>query len=118
MEAMTNPDIQKRGWRTARFWKPVEVAAACLALVAWLGAMALWMYYDATRPITLDQNSGRIYPQNTHGSIVYLIRQEKMNVSALMWVAGVSMVIAIGIDMSVRPLRGEMSRSLLNLRTE
>jgi hypothetical protein len=105
MEATTTPDVRKRGWRTARFWKPLEVTGACLALVAWFGAMGLWMYYDATRPITPDQNTGRIYPQNTHGSIVYLIRQEKMNVSALMWVAGVSMVVAIGIDMSVRPFR-------------
>ena len=83
----------------------VEVAAACLALVAWFGAMALWMYYDATRPITPDQNTGRIYAQNTHGSIVYLIRREKMNVSALMWVAGVLMFVVIGIDMSVEPFR-------------
>jgi len=67
--------------------------------------MALWMYYDATRPITPDPTTGRIYPQNTHGSIVYLIRQEEMNASALMWVGGVLMVVAIGIDMSVRPFR-------------
>jgi len=83
----------------------LEVAAACLALIAWFGAMALWMYYDATRPITPDLNAGRIYPQSTHGSIVYLIRQEKLNVSALMWAGGVLMVVAIGIDMSVRPFR-------------
>ena len=105
MEATTNPDMRRGGWRTARFWKPLQVAAACLALVAWCGAMALWTYYDATRSITPDQNTGRIYLQNTHGSIVYLIRQEKMNVTVLMWVAGVLMVVAIGIDMCVRPFR-------------
>ena len=104
-EATTNSDIRGRGWSTARFWKPLEAAAACLALITWFGAMALWMYYDATRPITPDPTTGRIYPQNTHGSIVYLIRQEEMNASALMWVGGVLMVVAIGIDMSVRPFR-------------
>lgn len=105
MEGTTNPDMRTRGWRTARFWKPLEGAAACLALVTWFGAMGLWMYYDATRPITPDQNTGRIYPQNTHGSIVYLIRQEKVKVSTLMWVAGVLVIVAIGIEISVRPFR-------------
>lgn len=67
--------------------------------------MALWMYYDATRPTTPDRNTGQIHPLNTHGSIVYLNRSEEATVTVLMWAAGVSGVIAIGVDVYVKPFR-------------
>ncbi len=96
---------RSRSWRTARFWKPIEIAAGCLTLVLWFGAIALWMYFDATRPTVPDQDVGRIYAQNTHGSIVYLNRSEKTTISALMWSAGAVFAVHVAIDLCVAPFR-------------
>jgi len=98
-------DVQARPRRAARFWKPLEVAALCVTAVAWFGSTALWMHYDATRPTRPDDSTGRVYAQNTHGSIVYLNKAEEATVTVLMWTAGMSAVIAIGIDASVNPFR-------------
>jgi len=63
----------------------------CFAL-AW-GGLATWLYhfhvyyqYDATSPHKQDIASGRIYPQNNHGRVVYLTKDENarpMELSAI-----------------------------------
>src|SRR5262245_1192540 len=98
------------GWRPARFWKPLEIVAGCLALALWLSAMSLWMYFDATRPTAPDQDAGRIYAQSTHGSIVYLTRGETTTITTLMWSAGAVFVIGVAIDLSVAPFRQRKDR--------
>src|SRR5262249_16000274 len=107
MGEMTNVDVDLRtlSWRGARFWKPLEIAACCLTAATWFGAMGLWMYYDATRRTTPNQTTGQTYPQNTHGSIVYLNRSEETAVRVLIWAAGVSGVVAVGVNIYVRPFR-------------
>ncbi len=109
MEGIANPD-RSVGRRTARFWKPLEIAAGCIALVLWFGAMSLWMYYDSTRPTTPDRDTGRIYAQNTHGSVVYLTRTEETTVLMLIWGGAVLFVVAVAIDMSVRRFQRKDSR--------
>ena len=77
------------------------VAAACLALAIWFGAVELWMHYDATRPSKPDESTGRIYAQNTHEHYVYLNLQEWRSVRGLSLLAGALFVGAVGIDVFV-----------------
>jgi membrane protein YdbS with pleckstrin-like domain len=99
-----NPQ-QPHGRRSARLWKVTEIAAGCLALAIWVGAMALWMHLDATRPHTADAATGRIYALNTHGSIAYLNHRERTMMRTLTWTAGALFVTGVGIDILVRPFR-------------
>jgi hypothetical protein len=77
--------------------------AALAAGIAWLilffSAIALWIYYDGTRPTTPDPAVGRIYPLNTHGSIVYLLYEERVRLYGLIGAALIAGVVMIGIDM-------------------
>ena len=107
---MASADRPPSGWRAARFWKPLEAVAACLALVLWLGAMSLWVHLDATRPAAPDPGAGRVYAQNTHGSIVYLNRGEKFTLDTLMWSGGVAFAVGVAIDLWVAPFRRRKTR--------
>ena len=76
--------------------------AALAAGIAWLilffSAIALWIYYDGTRPTTPDPAVGRIYPLNTHGSIVYLLYEERVRLYGLIGAALIAGVVMIGIE--------------------
>ena len=43
----------------------------------------LWYQYDDTRPLRPDASSGRLYPLNTHGHVVYLNKQEDAKLTRL-----------------------------------
>jgi len=94
-----------RRTRIAKFWKPLEIIAGVGALIVWFTSMFLWMYYDHTRPTVADPSTGRIYPLNSHGSIVYLTQPEQFWLYSLIWVAGICFVIAVCIDVFKKPFR-------------
>jgi hypothetical protein len=81
----------------------LRAALALAAGIAWLilffSAIALWIYYDGTRPTTPDPAVGRIYPLNTHGSIVYLLYEERVRLYRLIGAALIAGVVMIGIEM-------------------
>ncbi|MHC2255801.1 hypothetical protein ACVILK_005493 [Bradyrhizobium embrapense] len=56
--------------------KVVKVVSGILAVVFWLSSFLIWHYYDAQRSTTYLPEAGRIFPLNTHGSIVYLTTGE------------------------------------------
>ena len=97
---MTRPEeLDPRGRR-------LRAALALAAGIAWLilffSAIALWTYYDRTRPPTPDPAVGRIYPLNTHGSIVYLLYEERVRLYGLIGAALIAGVVMIGIDVLLR----------------
>jgi hypothetical protein len=65
------------------------------ALILWFSSIYLWMHFDATRPTHPDTASGRLYPQNTHGSIVYLNASEQFQLRCLDWGSGVTFLFAV-----------------------
>ncbi len=47
-----------------------------LALCCWFSSFAVWKYFDSHEPTVAEPKSGRIFPLNTHGSVVYLTSGE------------------------------------------
>ena len=47
-----------------------------LALCFWFSSFFLWKYFDANLTTRAQPGDGRIYPLNTHGSVVYLTFSE------------------------------------------
>jgi hypothetical protein len=54
--------------------KMLKLASGVLALCFWFSSFFVWKYFDAHNSKIAEPN--RIYPLNTHGSIVYLISIE------------------------------------------
>ena len=54
-----------------------------MALAISLFHAYLWYQYDGTRPLRPDASSGRLYPLNTHGHVVYLNKQEDAKLTRL-----------------------------------
>jgi hypothetical protein len=57
------------------------------ALAIWLFHFYVWYQYDGTRPLRSDALSGRVYPLNTHGHVVYLNKEEDARLTRLTIVA-------------------------------
>jgi hypothetical protein len=72
--------------------KTLKAIAGILGLCFWFSSGLVWMYFDAHRPTFADPQSGRIYPLNTHGSIVYLTPVENNTLTALT-VAGFGLIL-------------------------
>ena len=54
------------------------------SLAIWIGAIALWFQYNASRPDQPRPELGRIYELNTHGHIVYITFKEGLLLYGLM----------------------------------
>ena len=59
-----------------RFWKIVGTTLAWVGLTGILCTAVLWTHQLHTLPRSPDQMSGRIYPRNIHGIVVYQTRSE------------------------------------------
>jgi len=81
--------------RFRRLKTMVVVALAVLALITWFRFIALTSHFDQTRPTHPDAASGRVYPQNTHGSIVYLNASEQSRLRRLSWGSGLIFLVAV-----------------------
>lgn len=60
----------------SRMIKVLKLISGVLALGVWFSSFFLWEYFDAHKPNIAEPSRGRIYPLNTHGSIVYLSQGE------------------------------------------
>ncbi len=56
------------------------------------------MHYAYTRPQSPDVTVGRMYPLNTHGSIVYLNSQERSSLYGLQLLAGLLFCTGVIVD--------------------
>jgi len=90
--------MQKR----IKVWKLSYVFAAIGSLI-WLISMGLWYEYDFTRSRVPLPKDGRIYSFNTHGSIVYLTKEEELRLYGLMTIAAALIIGALIIEF--RPKR-------------
>lgn len=88
-----------------RKWKFIEGVLATSALIAWVSFAALWIQYDHTRPIIPSVLSGRVHVLNTHGHVVYLTEIERRKISTLNYSAVTLFLMAIIIDINVKPFR-------------
>jgi len=69
-----------------KYRKPAIVLANGLcvaALAAWLFHLYIFFQYDDTRPRVPDKSIGRVYPQNNHGHVVYLTKEEDHRLTKL-----------------------------------
>ena len=54
----------------------LRLIVGVLALGFWFSSFFVWKYFDAHGLRTSDPQSGKIYPLDTHGSVVYLTFRE------------------------------------------
>lgn len=80
--------------RFRRVKTTMVVALGVLALITWFRFIALTSQFDQTLPTHPDATSGRLYPQNTHGSIVYLNASERSRLRRLSWGSGLIFLVA------------------------
>jgi hypothetical protein len=78
-------------------WKPIKIVSGVLALAFWFSSFAVWMYFSAYRPHVSAEGSGRRYPLETHGSVVYLTAAEHDALYALM-IAGIAFAAIAGFS--------------------
>ena len=92
---------------TRRFFRAGTLAAILGALGLSLGFVSwgLRRHYAYTKPPSPKAGIGRVYPLNTHGSIVYLNRQEQFLLYGLQVFAGLSFGRAVIIDVIRRQSR-------------
>ncbi len=62
----------------------LKVTFGLLALCLWFSSFFVWHYYAAHRSSTPVPASGRTYPLNSHGAIVYLSSNEHFFLYGLM----------------------------------
>jgi len=88
--------------RKHTIWTVVETVAALVALGLFLTYMGLWEQYAHTKPDAANLSSGRIYPLNEHGLIVYLTSAEQNRLHMLAWMAGFCFLIAVLIGIFIK----------------
>jgi hypothetical protein len=84
-----------------KYRKPARIVAGLVAFAAlaiWLFHFYVWYQYVGTRPRLRDASSGRLYPLNTHGYVVYLNKEEDANLARMTAVAVGLFGTAILID--------------------
>jgi hypothetical protein len=74
-------------------------------VLSFFSYVGLWTYYDHTRPTLAEPAEGRIHPLNTHGSIVYLTREEADHLYKLGWLASILLVLLGAITLLARRAR-------------
>ncbi len=54
-----------------RIWRTIAIVLMVPALAVWLYSGTIWNRYLRTLPHAPDQTTGRIYPRNIHGIVVF-----------------------------------------------
>jgi hypothetical protein len=73
-----------------RFWKILGYALGIATLLFFMWGGQLSEEYGHTRPLVADQSTGRVYPFDWKGRIVYLTKSEQFNFYFAMAMALVS----------------------------
>ncbi len=75
--------------------KVLKLISGVLVLCFWFSCFLVWKYFDTHESNIAVPNRGRIYPLNTHGSIVYLTQGEIYALYGLMAAGAAFFVVAI-----------------------
>jgi hypothetical protein len=86
-----NSDLARQKYRKAA--RAVSFVVVYSGLAVWLYHFHVWYQYDSMLPRQQDVVSSRIYPQNTHGHVVYLTKDENARLTKL---SVVSLGLVIG----------------------
>jgi hypothetical protein len=70
-----------------KVWKIIGNGLGVLGLSVWLFHFFVWYQYDGTRPRRPDASTGNVFPQNTHGHVVYLTKAEDARITRLTIIA-------------------------------
>lgn len=76
----------------SRVWGFVAKSLIAVSLAVGLGSTWLWYDYADTRSRVATPLEGRVYGLNTHGTVVYLTRPEKLCLEGLETIAGLCML--------------------------
>lgn len=76
-------------------WKTIKKVSAGLAIVSWFSSFLVWTYYDLHRPKTYMPKDGRIFPLDTHGSVVYITASEHYFLYGLIVLAVILFAITV-----------------------
>ena len=74
----------------------LKVVSAILSLGFWTASFILWYHYAFTRPAVRQPGAGRVYPLDTHGTVVYLTSHEHFLLYSLMVVGVVCFFLTAG----------------------
>jgi hypothetical protein len=74
--------------------KMIKIVSGVLAVGLWFSSFFLWVYYNSHRPTVYHPEDGRIFPLETHGTIVYLTATEHYLLYGLMGAAIGFMLLA------------------------
>ncbi len=83
-------------------WTVIETVSAVSALGVFLYYMFLGEQFTHTRPREANPSTGRIYPLNNHGYVVYLTNSEQHRLHILVWTAAFSFLIAVLIGVFIK----------------
>jgi hypothetical protein len=87
------------------FWKYFESITSLLAIASIIYWYSLWIHYANTRPRIAEVGSGRVITLNTHGLVVYLTAQEKLNLDVLIYLTVGFALSAVLVDVAKGPFR-------------
>lgn len=76
----------------------LKLISGVLALCFWVSSFFVWKYFDAHLLKTAEVASGRVYPLNTHGSVVYLTSGEHYFLYGLIFAGIVFFLLAIAFN--------------------
>lgn len=54
----------------------IKLISGIMALLLWFLSFCVWKYFDSHLSTIAQSGNGRVYPLNTHGSVVYLTAGE------------------------------------------
>jgi hypothetical protein len=86
---------------SVRRWGRMVKIVSTAGLLVWMAGIYLWFEYAATRPRTPNPATGSVYTLNTHGSVVYLTRNEWLRLYGLLGLGLGSIWVAVAIKVFV-----------------
>lgn len=90
-------------------WNILETIFGASALGFFLVYWFTLAHYGESRPTAADAKTGRIYPLNNHGLLVYLNSTESHRQHLLLWCAAVCFLSTISIGVLAKSRRSGLS---------
>jgi hypothetical protein len=87
----------------ANFKKIVAIFIGIIILTCLIWAVYLSMDYAYSRPQNPQSEIGRIYPLNVHGTIIYLTKDEDLQLKLLVLIGGIFFFIGFFYTLLVNP---------------
>jgi hypothetical protein len=80
-----------------RIWKGFAIALIVSGMATWLYTGTISDNYLHTLPRVADNRSGRIYPRNIHGIVVFQTHAEERRLNATIFTGMAVMLLGFGI---------------------